>query len=122
MQKNVNQWFKLTHESKKKMDTIEMSTNDTLVTSFYQGKKSKCFTYSWASAIKYLSSSKIVSEIDHLLGKLLKISEQDPRLVYKANIVLREKGLFQCNKLNKTKRKQKRTTSTNIFDVKMVKM
>ena len=119
MQKNVNQWIKLTHEAKKKTDTIELSTDDAPVTSFYQGNRRKCFTYSLASAIKYLSSSKILSGIDHLLEQLINISQQDHKLVNKANNVLRKNGLFKCNKLNK--RKQKRSTAMNILEVKMVK-
>ena len=103
----------------KKLDTKELSTNEAPMALFYQGNKSRYLTYALVSAIKYLTTQRILCGIDHLADKLLEINQQDLQLVQKANNIMRKNGYFEYKQLNKTKRKQ--NPGMNILDEMLLK-
>ena len=92
---------------------------------YYQGKKSKCLTYSLAGAISYLLRSKVIDSFHdqaHILDKLMKIKQQDKDIIAQVNKIMSFKSMFQCRKMNKKKRKRGvRTPLTDILCETLVK-
>ena len=101
-------WFEFLHEARKKKNKNKQRDTDTdgPKVFYYQGNKSRCLTYSLASAITYLIVDKIIYGVDHISTDLIEINQQDPQIVQKVNNIMRKNGYFTCKKLNKKKRKR----------------
>jgi len=99
-------WFEFSHEATKKTNKNKQRDTDGPKVFYYQGNKSRCLTYSLASAITYLIVDKIIYGVDHISSDLIEINQQDPQIVQKVNNIMRKNGYFTCKKLNKKKRKR----------------
>ena len=80
---------------------------------YYQGKRSKCFIYSLAGAIKYLLNENEIFVVDGFLQNLYDIRQQDINILTKVNTIMTQNGCFTCKQLNKKKRKRKNIDSCN---------
>ena len=69
----------------------------------YQGKRSKCLTYSFAGAIKYLLMEKDIFGVDAFLQNLYEIGQQDRNILTKVNTIMTQNGYFTSKQLNKKK-------------------
>ena len=92
---------------------------------YYQGKRSKCLTYSLAGAIKYLLMKKEIFGIDYVLNHLKEIKQQDSKIMSEVNAIMGQAN-FECKKLKKRKRKRKNidlpAICTDILDESVVRI
>ena len=118
----------LTHEAARKTNDNIILDVDAPTMFYYQGKRSKCFTYSLAGAIKYLLMEKEIFGVDEFLQNLYDIRQQDQNILTKVNTIMAQNGCFTCKQLNKKRRKRKRknidscNSSIDILDEDFVRI
>ena len=98
----------LEHEAARKTNNNIIQDVNAPTMFYYQGKRSKCFTYSLAGAIKYLLMEKEIFGVDGFLQNLYKIRQQDTNILTKVNTIMTQNGCFTCKQLNKKKRTRER--------------
>ena len=103
----------LEHEAARKTNNNIIQDVNAPTMFYYQGKRSKCFTYSLAGAIKYLLMVKEIFGVDGFLQNLYEIRQQDTNILFKVNTIMTQNGCFTCKQLKKKKRKRKNIDSCN---------
>ena len=118
--KDPDKVINISHEATSKTD-IELQESNAPGIACYQGTKSKCLTYSLVAAITYLFQSGVIEDNndimrDNIVNKLKGIKQQEQNIFDRVNNIMSYKGMFECRKLNKKKRKRKtKTPPTDIL-------
>ena len=110
---NPGTFIYLSHEAARKTSDNIIQDVDAPTMFYYQGKRSKCLTYSLAGAIKYLLMEKEIFGVDGFLQNLYDVKQQDQNIFTKVNTIMTQNGCFTCRQLNKKKRKRKNIDSCN---------
>jgi hypothetical protein len=109
-----NKIIEISHESTSKTD-IKQQESNAPGNACYQGTKSKCLAYSLAGAIVFLFGSGVIEDKndivrDNIVNKLKGIKQQVQNIFDRVNHIMCYNGMFQCEKVNKKKRKRKTNT------------
>ena len=78
---NPGNFIYLTHEAARKTNNKIIHDVVAPAILYYQGKRSKCFTYSLSGAIKYLLLEKEIFGVDRFLQNLYDIRQQDRNIL-----------------------------------------